>query len=238
MPSKKTAPPLYQHIKNHIQSRIASGAWAAGSPVPSESELIQQFGVARMTVNRALRELADQGMVTRTKGSGTVVAQLHKISSRLELRDIHDEIVERGHIHTSHVLSIGAVRANVALAEHLGITRNERVFHSVLVHCENGVPIQYEDRYANPALVPDYLSIDFTQTTPTHYLLQQAPITAASYSLTACLPSAAEAFALHISADSPCLNVLRRTHSGEQWASVGRLLYPASRYSFEGQFQA
>lgn len=238
MPAKKTPPPLYLHIKTYIQSRIASGAWPAGSPVPSESELIQQFGVARMTVNRALRELADQGMVTRTKGSGTVVAQLHKISSRLQLRDIHDEIVERGHIHTSHVLNISAIRANATLAEHLGVNRNERVFHSVLVHCENGVPIQYEDRYANPALVPDYLSIDFTQTTPTHYLLEHAPITAASYSLTACLPNPAEAFALHISADSPCLCVLRRTHSAGQWASVGRLLYPASRYSFEGQFQA
>lgn len=234
----KTAPPRYQQIKTHIQSRIASGDWAAGSPVPSESALMLQFNVARMTVNRALRELADQGMVTRIKGSGTVVAQLHKISSRLQLRDIHDEIVERGHLHTCSVISVKAIKATKAIATLLNIAPNQRIFHSVLVHSENDIPIQYEDRYVNPDLVPDYLSVDFTQTTPTHYLLDHAPITAAWYSLSACLPNAREALALSIGSTSPCLCVLRRTVSGGQWASVGRLLYPASRYTFEGQFQA
>jgi GntR family histidine utilization transcriptional repressor len=238
MPTKKSSTPRYLQIKTFIQSRIASGDWAAGSPVPSESALMVQFDVARMTVNRALRELADQGMVSRIKGSGTVVAQLHKISSRLQLRDIHDEIVERGHTHTCEVLSVKSIKASPTIAALVGVAKNDLIYHSVLVHSENGVPIQYEDRYVNPSLVPDYLTVDFTTITPTHYLLDHAPITAAWYSLSACTPTQKEADALEMDATSPCLCVLRRTVSGGQWASVGRLLYPASRYSFEGQFQA
>ena len=66
-------------------------------PCPSESVLQQQFGISRMTVNRAMKELAVEGVVTRVQGSGTVVAQLHRISTTLALRDIHEEITERGH---------------------------------------------------------------------------------------------------------------------------------------------
>ncbi len=238
MPKSKPQLPLYQHIKQYIQAHIASGDWPAGSPVPSEAALMTQFGVARMTVNRALRELADQGMVTRIKGSGTVVAQLHKISSRLELRDIHEEIIERGHEHSTQVLQLLSSKVNAAVAVLTGLPLGDSVFHSVLVHSENSIPIQYEDRYVNPILVPNYLAQDFTTVTPTHYLLAQAPITAASYALTACLPTTQEASALNIAAASPCLTVLRRTVSGGHWASVARLLYPANRYSFEGQFQA
>lgn len=47
---------------------------APRDPVPSEATLMQQFGISRMTVNRALRELNQEGMVTRVQGSGTFVA--------------------------------------------------------------------------------------------------------------------------------------------------------------------
>ena len=230
--------PLYQHIKDFIQAHIASGDWPAGSPVPSEAALMAQFVVARMTVNRALRELADQGMVTRIKGSGTVVAQLHKISSRLELRDIHEEILARGHTHSTRVIQVVPLTIDAAAAAVTQLAVGEQVFHSIMVHSENGMPIQYEDRYVNPVLVPHYCHQDFQHITPTHYLLAQTPITAASYILTACLPTASQAKELNITPSAPCLMVLRRTASSGQWASVARLLYPASRYHFEGQFQA
>ncbi|MDP3604677.1 MAG: UTRA domain-containing protein, partial [Polaromonas sp.] len=101
-----------------------------------------------------------------------------------------------------------------------------------------GVPIQYEDRYVNPAAAPDFLDTDFTQTTPTHHLLQHAPLTEASYSIEACLPTAEEAKQLGIRRTAPCLAMMRRTVSGANVASVARLVYPGTRYSFAGQFQA
>jgi GntR family histidine utilization transcriptional repressor len=103
---------------------------------------------------------------------------------------------------------------------------------------ENGVPIQYEDRYVNPAAAPEYLDTDFTQTSPTLHLLQHAPLTEASYSIEACLPPAPEAKALAIKRTEPCLVMMRRTVSGAHVASIARLVYPGTRYSFAGQFQA
>ena len=233
-----TALPIYEQVKAFVKGHISSGQWKPGDPVPSESALSQKFGVARMTANRALRELMAEGLVTRVRGSGTRVAELHRISSRLTIRDIHEEVAERGHLHTTRVLLAGPERASAGIARSLGLTAGAKVFHTQLVHLENGVPIQYEDRYVNPAAAPDYLTVDFTQTSPTHHLLANAPLTEASYNIEACLPGANEAKALGIKRSSPCLVMTRRTVSGANVASLARLLYPAALYSFGGQFQA
>ena len=234
----KEEAPAYEQVKSWIRGHIASGEWRPGDGVPSEAVLMEQFAISRMTANRALRELAGEGLVTRIQGSGTRVAQLHRISSRLTIRDIHEEVAERGHVHTARVLLAAEERAAPELAGTLGLRKGARVFHSVLVHLENGVPIQYEDRYVNPKAAPEYLSTDFTRVSPTLHLLEHAPLTEASYCIEACLPSAEEAKELGMRRGEPCLSMKRRTVSGGHVASVARLLYPASRYSIAGQFQA
>jgi GntR family transcriptional regulator, histidine utilization repressor len=228
----------YEQVKTFIKTRITSGVWRPGDAVPSETTLMAQFSISRMTVNRALRELAAEGMVTRIQGSGTRVAELHRISSRLTIRDIKDEVLERGHLHTSQVLLVAAERAAPPLAKSLGLRSGAKVFHTALVHLENGIPIQHEDRYVNPLAAPDFLQTDFTRFTPAHHLLTRAPLTDASYQIEACLPGKDVARLLHIKPAEACLAITRRTVSGAHVASVARLVYPGTRYSFAGQFQA
>src|SRR3569832_2060901 len=120
--------PAYEQVKEWIRGHIASGRWRPGDPVPSEAALMQRFGMSRMTVNRALRELSAEGLVNRVQGSGTTVAQLHRISSRLTIRDIHEEVVERGHVHTTRVLSIEKSRAGAELARSFGLKAGAKVF--------------------------------------------------------------------------------------------------------------
>lgn len=230
--------PAYEQVKGWIRQHIASGAWKPGDPVPSEAALLERFGISRMTANRALRELAAEGLVTRVQGSGTRVAQLHRISSRLVIRDIREEVAERGHAHTTRVLEVAQEKAGAEVAAALGLRKGARVFHSVLVHLENGVPIQYEDRYVNPAAAPGYLQTDFAHVSPTSHLLQHAPLTEASYTIEATLPTPQEARALEIGTGEPCLAMMRRTVSGAHVASIARQIYPGTRYSFSGQFQA
>jgi GntR family histidine utilization transcriptional repressor len=229
--------PAYEQVKSHIRQKIGAGEWKRGDAVPSEAALMDQFGISRMTANRALRELAAEGLVTRVRGSGTRVAELHRISSRLMIRDIHEEVAERGHVHGTRVILASREKAGAQVAESLELDRGAPVFHTVLVHLENGVPIQHEDRYVNPAAAPHYLETDFTRTSPTLHLLQHAPLTEARYVIEACLPTAEEARRLGIRRSEPCLSMMRRTVSGAHVASVARLVYPGTRYSFAGQFQ-
>jgi GntR family histidine utilization transcriptional repressor len=229
--------PAYEQVKAFVKAQITQGSWRPGDAVPSEAALQQQFGVSRMTVNRAVKELAVEGLVTRVQGSGTVVAQLHRISSTLAVRDIHEEVLERGHVHTTQVLLLETTRADAAQAKLFKLRTGAKLFHSVLVHFEDGVAIQLEDRHVNPAAAPDYLAVDFRTTTPTHYLLEHAPLTEASYSIEATLPGVQEAKHLGIKRTDPCLVLTRCTVSGPHVASLGRLVYPGMRYSFSGNFQ-
>jgi len=235
---KNTQQPAYEQVKAWIRQHIASGEWRPGDLVPSEAALMSRFSISRMTANRALRELAAEGLVTRVQGSSTRVAQLHRISSRLVIRDIHEEIAERGHVPGSRVLEAARVKATAELAESLAVRKGAQVFHTVMIHLENGVPIVYEDRYVNPLAAPRYLEADFTQESPTLHLLRHAPVTEASYTIEAGLPNADEAKALDIGAGDPCLILMRRTVSGPHVASVARQVYPGTRYSFSDRFQA
>ena len=235
--ARRTLPP-YARVKRQLKSLLAAGRWAAGARMPSEAELVAEFNVSRMTVNRALRELQSEGLVERVQGSGTFAAQRGRVSARLTIRDPHAEIAERGRAHRATVHVNREERATAALARALGLASGAPVFHTLIVHEEDGVPLLAEDRYVNPATVPGYLAVDFTQLSPTQYLLEQVPHWDAEYSIEARCPSAKEARLLRIPRTEPCLVVVRRTSTGGVPVTFARLVHPGTRYQLEGTFRS
>jgi len=181
--------PKFAQIKQFIVDKIKNGAWQENQRVPSENELSSQFSVSRMTARRALSELTDAGILTRSQGLGTFVASFKSQSSLLEIKNIADEVKERnGHYSCSvHVLeSINAV-APIAIA--LGVEVDSVVYRSVLVHNENDKPLQVEERFVNPALAAGYLQQDFSALTPHEYLSSVAPLTQARHTVEAVMPN-------------------------------------------------
>ncbi len=235
--SPPDAPAPYARVKQHLKEGLAAGRWAPGALMPSEAELVAQFGVSRMTVNRALKELQAEGLVDRTQGVGTFAARLHRVSSSLTLRDLHEEITSRGHVHHAVVHVKRAERAAPALAEQLGLAAGAQVFHTLIVHHENGVPLQCEDRYVNPACSPDYLAFDFTRTTPTQVLFETTALWRAQYSIEAARPTHEEARLLQLAPDAPCLVMTRRTFTRDAAITLARLVHPGTHYVLQGEFQ-
>lgn len=205
--------------------------------MPSESALVAQFEVSRMTVNRALSELTAEGLIERVQGVGTFAAQLQRVSSTLTIRNLHDEILSRGHRHDAQQHVLRQEAATKGLAQQLNLMEGAPVFHSVIVHHEDGVPLQLEDRFVNPVCAPDYLSVDFKFTTPTQYLLEVAPLWEAQYTVQAALATSQEARWLGISPKDPCLVVVRRTVNQGTPITLVRLIHPGSRYQLDGHFR-
>jgi GntR family histidine utilization transcriptional repressor len=235
MTSRSAATP-YARVKQYLLDALALGRFPPGARMPSEAELVARFRVSRMTVNRAMRELQAEGLIERVQGVGTFAAHLQRVSSTLTIRDLHDEIAERGHRHGVRVVLARAEVAPPALALQLGLAAGGQVFHTLIVHSEEGLALQCEDRYVNPACAPDYLAVDFTQTTPTHHLFEVTALWRAQYSIEAALPTRHEAALLGIRVHEPCLVVVRRTFTRDAVITIARLVQPGSRYTLHGEF--
>jgi GntR family transcriptional regulator, histidine utilization repressor len=229
--------PLYLRVKRHILENIGSGKWGATDRVPSENDIVKSFGVSRMTANRALRELRDEGVLVRIAGVGSFVAERHAHAHPLEIRGIADEIRERGHVHRAEIVSLERIHAVAELAEDFCIAPRSELYCSLMVHFENDRPIQLEHRYVQPKLAPDYLNVDFVVTTPHDYLIKVAPLQEAEHLLRAEMPDDRTRKLLAMKRDEPCLVVIRRTWTAGQIASVARLHYPGSRYEMSGRFR-
>jgi len=228
--------PLYARVKQMITQQIDSGNWPPHYRVPSESELVSQLGFSRMTINRALREMTADGLLVRMQGVGTFVAEPKSQSALFEVHNIADEIASRGHRHTCKVITLEEEAAGSERALALEMREGQKVFHSLIVHFENDIPVQIEDRFVNALVAPDYLKQDFTLQTPYAYLNQVAPLTEGEHVVEAILAEPSECKLLQIERGEPCLLIRRRTWSGRQPVTAARLIHPGSRHSLEGRF--
>lgn len=227
--------PLYASVKQMILDRIHSGEWPPRHRVPSENELVSVLGVSKMTANRALRELASEGELVRIQGAGSFVADRKGSSALLEVRNIAEEITERGRVHAAVVVVLTEEAAAPDVANALNLEIGAPVFHSLIVHSEDDVPIQIEDRHVNPAAAPDYLAQDFTVLTPNAYLTAAAPLIGSSHVVEAIMPLPWERKLLTLLGSEPCLAIRRRTWTPNRVVSVARLVYPGFRYRLEAQ---
>ncbi len=233
--SAQATTPIFQRIKDYLVGEIASGRWKEGDLVPSEQALVRQFGVSRMTVNRAVRELTAEQVLTRRQGSGTYVAPQKYQATLVEIRNIADEVRARGHRHRSTLHLLEEAPASEALALQFGLAPESPLFHSLIVHFENDVPIQLEDRWVNPDCAPDYLAQDFNAITPNEHLMVVAPLQGATYAIEALGAPREVAELLAIDAREPCLVLKRKTGSGGRVASIVTMWHPGRLYQFTGK---
>ncbi|HEX4647664.1 MAG TPA: histidine utilization repressor [Steroidobacteraceae bacterium] len=227
----------YLQVKDFILERIAGGTLRAGERVPSENELTRTLTVSRMTANRALRELAADGVLVRVAGVGTFVAEQRVHAHPLEVRNIADEIRSRGHEHRVRVHALEPVNASRELAERCGVKVGAPLDYSLLTHFEDATPLQVEERYVNPQVAPGYLKNDFTRLTPHEFLIRVAPLQRAEHIVRAVVPERRIRRLLKLEKGDVCLLILRRTFSHARIASVADLYHPGSRYQLAANCQ-
>ena len=227
----------YLQVKDFILERIAAGTLRAGERVPSENELTRTLTVSRMTANRALRELAADGLLVRVAGVGTFVAEQRVHAHPLEVRNIADEIRSRGHEYRVKVLALDSLSASRELAERCGVKPGAQLDYSLLTHFEDAAPLQVEERYVNPQVAPGYLRNDFSRTTPHEFLIRVAPLQRAEHIVRALVPERRIRRLLRLEAGEACLLIMRRTFSHGRIASVADLYHPGSRYELAASCQ-
>lgn len=234
--NKAVAQPIYQQIKAHIEQKIATGEWTAGEKLPSENELAVALDVSRMTINRALRELTQEGLINRVHGIGSFIAEKPRHASLIELQDIALEIKQGGRRHSSQVLALETLAAPADIAAAMGVAASSYLYYLHAVHFQDDLPIQLESRYVNPQAMPDFIRQDFTRITSTAYLLQQYHPDEMEHTVRACLPDSETCRLLAMQAGQPCLQLTRRTWRDGLVLTHVTLTYPGDRYHLGARY--
>jgi len=227
---------LYDKIKKSVVRDIESGKLKPDDKVPSETRLAKNFEASRMTANRALKELTEEGRIIRVQGVGSFVARPKPDAALLEIKSIAKEIANWGGVHSSKILALRQEKLTGYIAQKMDLKLNEPIFHSIIIHRDQGVPVQYSERFINPRVAPHYMEQDFYKITPSDYLLEVAPIQEAEHIIEAIKSKIQIQKYLEIKPDEPCISLKRRTWSFDVVATYSIIISPGSRYKLTGKF--
>lgn len=227
---------LHRRIRAEISERILSGAWPPGHRVPAEHELMAQYGCSRMTVNKALAPLADQGLIVRRRKAGSFVSRPRIHSVVVDIPDIAAEVTARGEPYGYELLSLAARTATPEEAEELGLDRPTPVLVLRCLHRASDRPFALEERLISLEAVPEAAEADFAAFPPGGWLLGHVPWTQAEHRISAANVEKPVALALAIPPTAACLVLERRTWRGGERITHVRLTFPGEAYDLIARF--
>lgn len=187
----------FRDVKEDIRRRIVEGQWAPGELIPNEVDLASQFQCARATVNRAVRELAEEGLVERKRKAGTRVRLSPIRRAQFEIPVVRQEIESRGQLYRYALVNREVVDTPDWLRARMALDESGRVLHLTCMHYGDGNPYQFEDRWINLDALPKAADADFSSTGPNEWLVATVPYSDAEISFSA--TSADESLVRHLS---------------------------------------
>lgn len=183
----------WQAVQEEVRRRIAARVWRPGDFVPHEADLAQEFGCARATVNRALRSLAEEGLLERRRKAGTRVAQNPVRRARLDIPVIRDEIESKGFAYAHAVLARTECAPPPAIRARMRTAADQVLLHIETLYTADGAPYVVEDRWINPEAVPSVRAETFAEISPNEWLVREVPFEGGDFSFSAMTSTATEA---------------------------------------------
>jgi len=230
-------PTLYKQIRLDIERRILTGEWAPGHRIPFEHELMAHYGCSRMTVSKALSELAQADLIERRRRAGTFVCRPKFLSAVLKIPDIRAEIGALGRSYGYELIQCARRVANAADRTRLGVRKTGRVIALACRHSADKVPFAIEDRLIDLDAVPEAATADFAIEPPGSWLLHHVPWTEAEHSISAIVADHRAAKALDIAIGAACLVIERHTWRSARPLTAVRLLYPGESHKLVARFK-
>lgn len=228
---------LHERILTEVRENILRGDWRPGHRIPFETDMANQYGVSRMTVNKALTQLTREGYLERRRKIGTFVARPRVQSAVMEIANIGEEIRKRGEVYSFQPILSEVRAATASERAALGVGEGDlRVVSLEYVHQADGAPFCHESRIINLDAVPQAESVDFHAEQASAWLLRQVPWSAAEHTIRAVTPAASILKLLSLPAGTACLEIERRTEFEGRPITLARLTYPGTKHQLVAEF--
>jgi len=158
----KSHQPLYIQIKAALKKKILSGEYAPNERMPSESELMAQFDVSRITVRQALRDLNAEGLVFTSQGKGTFASKPKAMQDVQHLQGFEEAMTAKGYDASARILSVREITPNKDVQDKLNITGKDGVIEVTRVRYLNGDPVSLDTSFFPVIIGKQLLSKDLT----------------------------------------------------------------------------
>lgn len=227
------APKLkYVQVRDYLRELLSEAE--PGAAVPSERELVMQFGVARMTVRQAVDALVAEGLLERSPGRGTFVAE--PVLPASGVNGFTDEMKRRGLETDSVTLLARLEKAGGGIARALGLTEGDPVIHWRRVRRGDGTALCIEDTFLNEVMLPGFLQAAMPASLYATLDRRALRPTWAEDVFTAALATEEEAPLLGVEPGEPVLHISRRALHRHRPIAVTRSVYVAALYSAHVQY--
>ena len=215
----------YRQIKTEVFRRIRGGQYRPGELLPGEVELAVEFGCARATVNRAMQELSDDGIIDRKRKGGTRVklAPLRQVT--FEIPVIRAEIEAQNAVYRYRLILSAVKKTPDWLADKWKAPKRTGIRHVQCLHFADEIPFQFENRWINLDTVPEAETADFSTIGPNEWLLAQVPYTNAEIEFSAVEADVTTAEHLMANVATPLFQVERTTWLSEKAVTCVRLAF-------------
>jgi len=226
---------IYKSIAERLRLRLNSSDYNIGSPLPGEKALALEFGVARMTIRKAVDLLVGWGLVVRRHGSGTFVARKDVHHETTNLTGLVEVLRRQGKEVQSQVLQFEVMPAPPAIASQLRIQINERIYFSRRVRYVEGKPLMLEDSYM-PVKLFRSLSLGHLEGSKFDYIEKECGITiSGNYeSLTPVLADKQVASLLNVAEQTPLLRITSLSYSDSgEFLNYSVMFRNASEYQVD-----
>ena len=233
MPDTNETVSVSERIRLDLERQILSGTLKPDDRIPLERELMEIYACSRMTVNKAVSDLASRGLIVRRKRAGSFVAHPPSDSTILDIPDIRLDLEQKGHAYGFRLLH-RTVRVARGTEEAALAGKGGRVLELRGVHSADGQPFGFERRLVSLSAVPEAEGEDFSQTPPGTWLLGHVPWSQAEHRIFAVAADAGIAAHLDIAEGAPCLMLERRTWLNGMPVTHVWQTFPGDRHSFIG----
>lgn len=167
----------YHDIKAIVLTRIRDNTLPPGANLPGEIDLAKEFGCARATVNRAMRELVDEGILERKRKAGTKVKSSPTRRALFSIPIVREEITNTGQKYRYVLIANDVISSPGWLRARLNVKKDQPILHLRCMHYAGSDPYQFEDRWINLAAVPRAADFDFEDMGPNEWLVREVPFT-------------------------------------------------------------
>lgn len=152
-----------------------NSTYAPGDKLPRDEDIANQLGCARTTVQRAMRDLSDSGIIERRRKGGTRVCANPVTIATLNIPVIRIEVEERGDKYGYQLVSHEEAKIPLRIMANFDVSTSSKMLHVEALHLSNQRPYIYEDRWISTAVVPEIMNVDLENNSANEWLILNKP---------------------------------------------------------------